>query len=176
MSKINYPIEIIKAVVFDIDGVLSPTCVPLGDDGIPRRMANMKDGYAIHIANKAGLKIAIISGAVAPGIAERFALVGIGVTNFFTGTLEKLAKLKEWMEENDLQPSEVAFVGDDVPDVPPMRYVGLGVAPRDASRDALEAADYVTDADGGQGVARELLEEIMRAQDIWPTTSESFGS
>ena len=174
MSKINYPTEIIKGIVFDIDGVLSPTCVPLGDDGIPRRMANLKDGYAINIAVKAGLKIAIISGAEAPGLAERFAL--IGVTDFYNGTMEKLSKLNEWMADNDLEPSEVAFVGDDVPDVAPMCYVGLGVAPSDASRDAIEAADYVTDAAGGYGVARELLEEIMRAKGIWPTSAESFGS
>ncbi len=174
MSKFDYPIEKIEAVVFDIDGVLSPTVVPLGDDGIPRRMANLKDGYAMVTAIKAGIKIAIISGAVAPGIKERFEL--IGVKDFFTGTLAKLEKLKEWMNEQGLNPEQVAFVGDDVPDAAPMRYVGLGVAPRDASRDALEAADYVTDAKGGYGVARELLEEILRAKNLWPTTDNSFGN
>lgn len=173
MSKINYPLDRIRGVVFDIDGVLSPTVVPMGDDGIPRRMANLKDGYAIVQATRAGMPIAIITGAVAPGLAERFAICG--VTDFYAGKLEKLSVLKEWMDKHGLKPDEVAYAGDDVPDVEPMRYVGLAVAPRDASRDALEAADYITDADGGHGVARELLEEIMRVHGTWPATALAHG-
>ncbi|MGM9860463.1 MAG: KdsC family phosphatase [Muribaculaceae bacterium] len=173
MSKFNYPIEKIRGIAFDVDGVLSPTVVPLGDDGIPRRMANLKDGYAIVQAVKQGLHIAIITGAVAPGLAERFAMCG--VTDFYCGRLDKLDVLREWMAKYDLQPEEVAFVGDDVPDVAPMRYVGLGVAPRDASRDALAAADYVAEACGGHGVGRELIEEIMRAQGTWQCTDKAFG-
>lgn len=160
-------------MVFDIDGVLSPTTIPLGDDGIPRRMANLKDGYAMVQATRRGLHIAIITGAVAPGLAERFALCG--VTDFYSGKLEKLTVLKQWMEIHGLKPDEVAYAGDDVPDVEPMRYVGLAVAPSDASRDAIEAADYITDAAGGYGVGRELLEEIMRAKGIWPGTEIAFG-
>lgn len=173
MSKFSYPLEQIRGIVFDVDGVLSPTCVPLGEDGIPRRMANLKDGYAIVQAVRAGLNIAIITGAVAPGLRERFEICG--VTDFYAGKMEKLSVLHEWMAMRGLKPEEVAYAGDDVPDVAPMRHVGLAVAPADASRDALEAADYVTDAAGGQGVARELLEEIMRARGIWPGASLSFG-
>lgn len=173
MSKINYPLEKIRGIVFDIDGVLSPTTIPLGDDGIPRRMANLKDGYAMVHAVKGGLKLAIISGAIAPGLSERFA--GCGVTDFYAGKLEKLSVLREWMQARGLKPEEVAYVGDDVPDIAPMRYVGLPVAPADASRDALEAALYVTDAAGGYGAGRELLEEIMRVKGIWPGDSVSFG-
>ncbi len=173
MSKINYPIKQIKGIAFDIDGVLSPTCVPMGEDGIPRRMANLKDGYAMVLAVKADLKIAIISGAVAPGIKER--LTAIGVQDIYCGSLEKLEILKEWMAKYGFERSEVAFVGDDVPDVAPMLYCGLGVAPHDASRDALQAAKYITEADGGHGVARELLEQILRAQDLWPKTDVAYG-
>lgn len=174
MGKINYPLDKIRGIVFDVDGVLSPTVVPLGDDGIPRRMANLKDGYAIVQAVRQGLKIAIITGAVAPGLRERFALCG--VTDFFCGKLEKLEVLTSWMADNDLTPEQVAYVGDDLPDIAPMRHVGLAVAPHDASRDALVAADYVADADGGHGVGREIIEDIMRAQGIWPGTSTTaFG-
>ena len=171
MSSIAYPINEIKGIAFDIDGVLSPSCVPMGEDGIPRRMANLKDGYAMVLAVKAGLKLAIISGAVAPGIKER--LEAIGIQDIYCGSLEKLEILKEWMAKHNLKPSEVAFVGDDIPDVAPMRYVGLGVAPHDGSRDALQAANYVTDADGGHGVARELIEQILRVQGLWPTIDKS---
>ena len=72
MSKFSYPIEHNRGIAFDVDGVLSPTVVPLGDDGVPRRMANLKDGFAMVKAVKAGIKMAIITGAVAPGLRERF--------------------------------------------------------------------------------------------------------
>jgi len=166
VSKIPYPLDKIKAVVFDIDGVLSPTTVPMGDDGIPRRMANLKDGYSMVQAIKNGLKIAIISGAEQKGIRERMAM--IGVTDIYTGIMDKLPILKGWIKQQGLTPDEVSYVGDDVPDIAAMRYVGLPVTPADGSTDTKLAALYITDAIGGHGVARELLEEIMRAQQTWP--------
>lgn len=173
MSKINYPIERIRGIAFDVDGVLSPTVVPLGDDGTPRRMANLKDGFAMVKAVKAGLKMAIITGAVAPGLKERFATIGI--TDFYAGVGDKLEVLHKWMTENDLRPDEVAFVGDDLPDCVAMRHVGLSIAPRDAARDAIAAAKYVCNANGGYGVAREVIEEVMRSQGTWPAQSVAFG-
>ena len=166
MSKIPYPLEKIKAVVFDIDGVLAPTTIPMGDDGIPRRMANLKDGYAMVQAIKSGLKIAIISGANQDAVRKRMEM--IGVTDFFAGNMDKLPILTQWMSTQGLLPEEVAYVGDDVPDVAPMRYVGLPVTPADGSTDTKMVALYTTDAIGGHGVGRELIEEIMRAQGTWP--------
>lgn len=175
MSKIPYPLEKIKAVVFDVDGVLSPTEIPVGDDGIPRRMANIRDGYAMVQAVRRGLKLAIITGAESPGVKERFNLIGITDDNFFAGHMDKLPVLAGWMERNGLEPEEVVYIGDDVPDLAPMRYVGLPVTPRDGSVDTHAVALYVTSACGGRGVAREVLEEIMRAQGIWPGASEAYG-
>ncbi len=174
MSKIPYSLEKIKAVVFDVDGVLSPTVVPMGDDGIPRRMANLKDGYAMKVAVEKGLHIAIITGAEAPGLRERMSI--IGVTDFFGGKLEKLSILHKWMEEKGLSPEEVAYVGDDLPDVAPMKAVGLPVSPADGCIDTRQVAVYITDAAGGYGVARELLEEILKARGLWPVDDTAYGS
>ncbi len=173
MSKIPYPLDKIKAVVFDVDGVLSPTSIPMSDDGVPRRMANLKDGYAMVQALRRGLKIAIITGADTESVRKRMAM--IGVTDFFAGQIDKLPVLTDWMAANGLSADEVAYVGDDVPDVAPMRHVGLPVTPADGSTDTKAVALYTTDATGGHGVARELLEEIMRAQGIWPGESQAFG-
>lgn len=173
MSKIPYPLEKIRAAVFDIDGVLSPTTVPLGTDGIPTRMANLRDGYSMVCALRAGLKIAIISGADTPAVTARFMNIGIKPEDFFTGHLNKIEILKEWMMSNGLTPEEVAYVGDDVPDIEPMKYVGLSVTPADGSIDTLQVARYITTARGGYGVARELLEEILRTQNLWPSTDHS---
>lgn len=166
MSKIPYPLEKIRAIVFDIDGVLSPATVPMRDDGVPRRMANLKDGYAMMEAIRSGLDIIILSGASSPGVRERFER--IGVKDFIDGKMDKLPVLKDLLEKKNLKPEEVAYVGDDCPDVPPMLYVGLPVTPADGSADTKMIAKYITDAVGGYGVAREVIEEIMRVKGTWP--------
>ena len=95
MSKIPYDLTRIKGVVFDIDGVLSPCMVPLGADGNPQRMANIKDGYALQLAVRKGLKLAVISGATGEGLRERFANLGISDVYLRAGMKKQL--LEEWM-------------------------------------------------------------------------------
>lgn len=173
MSKINYNLKKIRAIAFDVDGVLSPSTVPMSPDGVPVRMANLKDGYAMVLAVRAGLHLAIISGAVTDAVRNRFA--NIGVQNIYLGNFEKLPVLEQWMNELGLNANEVAYVGDDLPDIPCLRRVGLAVAPADAAVEVRQCAHYISSANGGYGVGRELIEEIMKAQGIWPSTSASTG-
>ncbi len=173
MSRINYPLDRIKAVAFDIDGVLSPSTIPMGPDGIPQRMANIKDGYAMQLAVKHGLKLCIISGAQAPGLLERYR--ALGMTDIYLGASMKIGILRKWMDDNGLHPDEVAYVGDDIPDLQAMAAVGLSVAPSDAAHEVKQAARFVSRAAGGYGVARELLEEILRAHGQWLNRSTAFG-
>lgn len=173
MSKIPYDLGQIRAFVFDVDGVLSPSVVPTAEDGRPRRMANVKDGFALKQALTAGYKIAIITGADTPDVANRMAIIGI--KDVFMAAGNKLALLKEWMQNNGLNPGEVAYAGDDVPDIECMRYVGLSVAPADADAEVCELAVYVSTRDGGHGVARELIQETMLAQGLWPASTKAYG-
>ena len=173
MSKIAYDLTRIKGVVFDVDGVLSTSTIPLGDNGVPRRTVNTKDGFAMQLAVKRGMKLAIITGAASPGITERFE--GLGITDIYTGVGMKLPVFKDWIEEHGLHPDEVAYVGDDIPDYECMSHSGLAVAPADAAVDILEIAGYVSPVTGGNGVARDLLEEIMRANGTWALTDRAFG-
>lgn len=173
MSTINYDLTEIRAVVFDVDGVLSPATVPLGPDGVPQRMANLRDGQAMVLAVKAGLILGIISGGYQEAVRRRFEM--IGVQEIRLGSVDKLPLLNEIMERYGLTARQVAYVGDDVPDVAPMRAAGLAVAPADATPDAYMAAGHITRAAGGCGVARELLEEILRAQGLWPVESAALG-
>lgn len=173
MSRIDYPLSKIRGIAFDVDGVLSPAVVPMDDNGIPRRMANLRDGYAIVTAVKAGVRIALISGADTPAVRARFR--NMGVTDQYLGTGNKLEWLNDWMEKYNLSPEEVAYCGDDIPDLEPMKKVGLAVAPRDAAPQIKAIAGYITGADGGYGVARELLEEILTVRGIWPQQSRAFG-
>lgn len=173
MSKTSYNLELIKAVVFDIDGVLSPSTVPMDSNGVPMRMANIKDGYALQLAVKKGLRLAIISGARTEAVERRY--TGLGFHDVFLGIPEKDKCLTSWMADNGLSPYQVAYVGDDIPDIPAMRMVGLAVAPADAVTEVKNVATYITSAAGGYGVARELLEQIMRAQGLWLSDKEVYS-
>ncbi len=173
MSRINYDLSKIKAIAFDVDGVLSPATVPMSAEGVPMRMANLKDGYAMQLAVKAGIKIAIITGANVQSITGRFSI--IGVKDIYMGVSDKLPVFERWLAENDLKPEEVAYAGDDIPDMPVLRACGLPVAPRDGASEVKAIAKFVTRADGGYGVAREILEEVMRAQGLWLDKSNAYA-
>lgn len=173
MSKIAYDLSKIKAIVFDVDGVLSPSTIPLGEDGVPRREVNIKDGFALRYAAMSGIKIAIITGADSPAVEKRFH--ALGITDIFTKAGMKLPVLLRWMEANSLLPEEVAFVGDDIPDYQCMAHVGLSVAPADAASDIAAVARYVSPVNGGYGVARDIIEEVMRTQGLWQLTQKAFG-
>lgn len=173
MSKIDYDLTLIKGIVFDVDGVLSPSTIPLGADGVPSRMVNIKDGYALQLAVKLGYKIAIITGGISDAVQKRFS--ALGIKDIFMGSSMKIDILKTWMTDNELVPEQVAYVGDDIPDMQTMLHVGMPVAPADASADILGIARYISPVNGGYGVARDLLEEILRANGQWLNTSKAFG-
>ncbi len=173
MSTIPYDLSLIRAFVFDVDGVLSPNVVPVGLDGNPARMANVKDGYAMQLARKHGYRIAIISGADSETVRRRFELLGIG--DVFMRVADKLPVLERWAAESGLTMEQIAYVGDDVPDIPCLRAVGLAIAPADAAVDAKANARYVSPLCGGMGVARELIEQTMRAQGEWLHEKTAYG-
>lgn len=173
MSAIDYDLKKIRAFVFDVDGVLSPSTVPMGEDGQPSRMVNVKDGYALQLAVKHGYKIAIITGAKTESVRHRYN--ALGITDIHLGASLKLDILRSWMESNSLHPDEVAYMGDDIPDLECMAMVGLPCAPADACHEARCAAKYISKAEGGYGCARDLLEQVMRARGDWMNTATAFG-
>lgn len=173
MSSINYDLTQIKAVAFDVDGVLSPSMIPLHPDGTPMRMVNIKDGYALQLAVKMGLQIAIITGADSEAVRKRFE--GLGVSDVYLKVATKLPCLQQWMKKYNLRPEEVAYVGDDIPDYEPMKVVGLAVAPADAAVEIKSIATSVSQFRGGEGVGRDLLEQIMKAQGLWMKNAKAFG-
>lgn len=173
MSKINYDLTLIKGIVFDVDGVLSPSTIPLGEDGMPIRMVNIKDGYALQLAAKAGYKLAIITGADSQAISLRYK--ALGITDIFQKASKKLPIFISWMESCGLTPDQVVFVGDDVPDICCLEAAGLSVVPADACADAKAIAQYISPITGGYGVARDIIEEIMRSNGQWMSDTEAFG-
>lgn len=170
---IDYDLTKIKGIVFDVDGVLSPTVIPMYPDGEPMRMVNVKDGYAMQLAVKKGLLIAILSGARTRAVQVRFE--NLGVSDVLLGVPVKLPVFEQWMSTHGLKAEQVAYVGDDIPDLQVMHAAGLAVASADAAPEVRQAAGYVSPCQGGYGVARDLLEQVMRAQGLWLDDHRAFG-
>lgn len=170
---IDYDLTKIRGLAFDVDGVLSPSTIPLSAEGEPLRMVNIKDGYAIQLAVKRGLHLAIISGATAPSVEVRFR--GLGIKDIYMSTPHKQPVLESWMSERGLKPEEVVYVGDDIPDLRALRAVGLSCCPYDAAAEVRQTCKYISRFTGGYGVGRDILEQVMKAQGLWMNDDKAFG-
>ena len=172
---INYDLTKIKALAFDVDGVLSTNNVYLSDDGDgqPQRTANIKDGYAMQLAVKCGLKLAIITGGRSAAVKKRYE--NLGVQNVFAGISVKIACFQHWLETENLKPEEVLYMGDDIPDYEIMREVGCACCPKDACVEVKSVSRYISDRNGGYGVGRDIIEQVLKAQGKWMDNSDAFG-
>jgi 3-deoxy-D-manno-octulosonate 8-phosphate phosphatase (KDO 8-P phosphatase) len=170
---INYDLTKIKAIIFDIDGVLSAETITLAPDGLPMRTVNIKDGYAIQLAVKMGLHIAIMTGANVDSIRVRYE--GLGVRDVYVGCSVKIKTYEAFLEKYGLQEDEVMYMGDDIPDLQVMQRVGCPVCPKDACPEVLETSIYVSSRPGGQGCGRDVIEQTLRAQGKWLQDERAFG-
>ena len=172
MSTIKYDLSKIKSFIFDVDGVLSPNSIPLSPTGEPMRMVNIKDGYAINLAVKHGYSVAIITGADTENIRLRFSR--LGVKDIYMKSRVKIIDLNDYMQKTGFKPEEILYSGDDLPDYHVMEAVGLAVAPADAAPEIKGIAQYISHCKGGDGVARDVIEQVMKAQGKW-MGDEAFG-
>ena len=170
---INYDLTSIKAIIFDVDGVLSLSTIQMSPAGMPVRTVNIKDGYAIQLAIKMGLKLAIISGGTDPSIEERYRK--LGMTDIFMSCSTKIQVLKQYLADNNLTADEVIYVGDDIPDYEIMQIVGCPCCPADACSDIKEISTYVSPYEGGRGCARDIIEQVLRAKGLWLSSAKAFG-
>ncbi|KJJ87829.1 3-deoxy-D-manno-octulosonate 8-phosphate phosphatase [Prevotella intermedia ZT] len=170
---INYELKKIKAIVFDVDGVLSLNTIAMDSEGVPVRTMNIKDGYAIQLAVKLGLKIALMTGGRNEEIRKRYAY--LGVQDVFLNCKVKLNTWDTYLKENNLQPEEIIYVGDDIPDYEIMQRAGCPCCPKDACADIKAISTYISDCNGGMGVARDIIEQVLRAQGKWLTSAKAFG-
>ena len=170
---INYNLSKIKAIIFDVDGVLSAETIVLAASGEPLRTVNIKDGYAIQLAIKKDLRIAILTGGRTEAVRMRYA--GLGVTDIYMGCAVKINTYEAFKEKYHLEDEEILYVGDDIPDFEVMKKVGCACCPADACPDIKQISCYVSDRKGGSGVGRDIIEQVMRAQGKWLAGSEAFG-
>lgn len=155
----------VKAFVFDVDGVLSAATQVLSQDGETVRTSNLKDGFALIYAIKMGYLICVITGGKTIDVLKR--CEKIGIKDVYAGSLKKLPCLYHFLEKNNLKADEVMYMGDDLPDYPVMKIVGVPVCPRDAAQEIKDISHYISDKNGGEGCVRDVLEQVMRAQGKW---------
>jgi len=157
----------IKAIAFDIDGVITDgTLIPLKDGDLLRTM-DAKDCFAIRQVSAKGLVCSIMSGGDTEALRKRCLHLGIKPEDLYLGCRGKLAVFNNFCREHGFDPSEVAYFGDDIPDTQVLGLCGLGFAPADAVDEAKEAADYICKKPGGHGAVREGVEFILKAQGKW---------
>lgn len=170
---INYDLTKIKAIVFDIDGVLSAETITLSAEGEPLRTVNIKDGYAIQLAVKMGLRIVILTGATTEAVRLRYQR--LGVDDIYMGCAVKIRTYEEFLKQYQLTDDEVMYMGDDVPDLEILRRVGCPVCPADACSDVKDTCIYISPRRGGYGCGRDVIEQTLRAQGHWLSSEKAFG-
>ena len=170
---INYDLKKIKAVVFDVDGVLSAETILLHPDGEPMRSVNIKDGYALQYAVKCGLLVAIITGGTTQAVRKRYE--GLGLKEVYMGASVKTREYELLKAKYGLKDEEILYMGDDIPDYEVMRLCGCPCCPADAAPEIKDVALYISHKKGGFGCGRDVLEQVLRAQGKWMQEDKAFG-
>ena len=157
----------IKAFAFDIDGVATDggiLCIPGGD---LLRVYDAKDSFAVRMAAMNGYPVAVITGGSSLSIRERMVTTGLKPEDVFLHSRNKMDEFRIFCERYSLQPEDVMYFGDDVPDIEVLQVCGCGVCPSDAVEEVKAAADYISPFPGGKGCLRDTIEKVMKAQGRW---------
>jgi 3-deoxy-D-manno-octulosonate 8-phosphate phosphatase (KDO 8-P phosphatase) len=162
----------IKLLIFDVDGVLTDGSLFLGDDGQEYKAFHSQDGHGIKMLQRHGVRCAIITGRTSKVVEHRMRNLGIDL--IYQGQENKLEGFADLLKRLDLEPEQVAYVGDDVVDLPVMRKVGLAVAVQDAHPLVLKHAHWQTPRGGGRGAARDVCEMLMEAHGVLEREMESY--
>lgn len=155
----------ITTFVFDVDGVFTDGSILVTTKGEMLRRMNVKDGYALKTALQKGYNVCIITGGTNEGVKER--LKGLGVTDIYLGAHHKQDPLEEYLDIYNIDSKNVVYMGDDLPDIPPMRMVGLAAAPQNAVAEVKAISDYVSHKNGGQGCVRDIIEQVLKVRGDW---------
>ena len=166
--------ERLRLVLLDVDGVLTDGTILFLPGGGEARAFHIRDGLGIALAHRAGLRTGIVSGRASDEVARRARELGMHV--LLQGISDKGAAFREILAAEGLRPEQVAYMGDDLNDLPILTEAGLSAAPADAAFEVRSQAFLVTDARGGQGCVRELMEAILKARGVWEQALASLGA
>ena len=174
MKDIYRKAQKVRLAIFDVDGVLTDGALYYGDSVAEIKAFHVRDGSALKWWREAGRRAASISGRSSPAVMRR--AVELGISPLVQGADAKLPALRTILAETRLRPEHVCAIGDDLPDLPVLRNVGLAVAVADAAFEVREDAHFVTTAAGGRGAVREVVEMLLQAQGMWPAVVERYRS
>ncbi len=157
----------ITTFIFDVDGVLTDGSVFVNNDGEMLRTMNIRDGYALKAAVESGYNVCIISGGSNEGVRVR--LRNLGIKDIYLGTPDKVETFDQYIDINQIQPEQVLYMGDDIPDYHVMQIVGLASCPQDAAPEIKGISKYISHKNGGKGAVRDVIEQVMKVQGKWMT-------
>ncbi|MCL2649673.1 MAG: HAD hydrolase family protein [Candidatus Azobacteroides sp.] len=174
MSNINFDLTKIKSIIFEVDGVVSTDISPLHPTGEPMRMINTKDGYAMQLAVKQGIILGIISGCDTLAVKKRFE--GLGFQYLYLNSKNKMTDFQDFLQKTGLLPEEICYVGYDIPDYEVMQIVGFPACSADAVPEIKAIAKYISSKNGGEGVGRDIIEQLLKTQGKWMQSNAfAFG-
>ena len=165
MKNFKEQLHNVKAFAFDVDGVFTNGIILIHPSGELLRTSNTRDGYAVHKAVQLGFPVAIISGGKSESVRERFK--GIGVTDIYLGTTDKVGALEDFRFKYGLELSDILFMGDDLPDWEVMQRVGFPTCPADAAPEIIAISAYVSSYGGGKGCVRDIIEQVLKLKGLW---------
>lgn len=154
----------IELIIFDVDGVLTDGTININDDGSETKKFNVRDGFGMRLWLDAGFKIAIITGRSGESLKHRLASLRVDPELVIQGSRDKSSALDVILEKTGIDPSKIAYLADDWPDLVAMRRVGLPMAVHDAEPEVIEMAAFVTSRKGGRGAARDAIAHLLKAK------------
>lgn len=172
MEEVLKKAKNIKLIIFDVDGVLTDGSLFYGDDGQEYKAFNSRDGHGMKMLQQSGVQIGIITGRTSDVVLHR--MKNLNVQHIYQGRLEKLPAFKELIGKLDIHPEHVAYVGDDVVDLPIMIRSGLAITVPNAHDMTKQHAHWITTQPAGGGAAREICEMIMKAQGTYDTAMAKY--
>ncbi len=161
----------INTFVFDIDGVFTDGSIIVNSKGELLRKMNVKDGYALKTALQKNYNVCIITGGNNEGV--RIRLENLGVTDIYMSAHHKEEPLNQFLNKYQINPKHVLYMGDDLPDIPPMKLVGLATCPQDAAQEVKEIANYISHKNGGDTCVRDVIEQVLKVRGDWNTNSSA---
>lgn len=167
MSFFKEELKTVKAFVFDVDGVLSKDTSPLNEEGDPVRTANVKDGFAIRNAINFGYPVSIITGGNIKRVRLRYEK--LGVEYYYEKARDKVDCLTDFLNKTGINAKNLLVMGDDLVDFGIMKKAGIPTCPKDAVPEIKAISKYISDKTGGEGCVRDVIEQVLRAQNKWFT-------
>lgn len=168
----NEKLKLIKLLLLDVDGVMTDGRIVYDANGLEIKSFNVKDGHGIKMLQRHGIEVGIITGRTS--VVVDFRARELGITLLYQGSLKKLESYADIRRKTGLEDNQIAFMGDDVIDVPVMRRVGFSAAPPDALPEVLAVADFVTVNNGGKGAVREICDLILKACGAWDEITRRY--